>query len=177
MTCTRSRAGIGKHEIRCEICDAQTLNGRWLDDDGKIHSPAPGHRSSQSARHQSHSFCPARAGAGRSVRRARRQHQYSTRGPRRATGEIRDRRSYSHSLRALARRDAAWRLGVFVLKPHQCRPAHPAARPDHVVCGRLVADPGVGDRAPGRRLCRDAALFDLRPDRQHRCLCRLFVAD
>ena len=35
----------------------------------------------------------------------------------------------------------------------------------------------LASRAPGRRLCRDAALFDLRPDRQHVRLCRLFAAD
>ena len=57
------------------------------------------------------------------------------------------------------------------------RHADPAAPADDAARHRLVADPGAADRAAGRRLRRDAALFDLRPDRQHARLHRLLAAD
>ena len=59
----------------------------------------------------------ARAGAGRSVRRARHQPQYSARGPGGAAREIRHRRSDLVPLPALARGDAARRLGFLVRQP------------------------------------------------------------
>src|SRR6185503_14172609 len=45
------------------------------------------------------------------------------------------------------------------------------------LCDRLGATAGARDRDSGRRLCRDEALFGLRPDRQHARLYRLFAAD
>ena len=55
--------------------------------------------------------------------------------------------------------------------------ADPAAPADHAVRDRLVAAAGAPDRAAGRRLRGDAALFAVRPDRQHACLHRLLAAD
>ena len=81
------------------------------------------------------------------------------------------------ALPALARRDAARRLGLLVRQPHQRRHADPAAPAGHALRDRLVADPGAADRDAGRRLCGDAALFALRPDRQHARLHRLLAAD
>ena len=43
-------------------------------------------------------------------------------------------------------------------------------------CHRHLADIGAGDRHSGRRLCGDAALLDLRPDRQHLRVHRLLAA-
>ena len=42
---------------------------------------------------------------------------------------------------------------------------------------RRLADPGASGRAAGRRAGRDAALFAVRPDRQHAGLHRLLAAD
>ena len=49
--------------------------------------------------------------------------------------------------------------------------------PTTLVRHRLGADPGDPDRPSGRRLRGDAALLDLRPDRQHAGLHRLLAAD
>ena len=95
----------------------------------------------------------------------------------RASGQVRPRRSDLPPLPALDHRHAAGRLGLFLRQPDERRHADPAAPADDALCDRLGATAGARDRDPGRRLCRDEALFDLRPDRQHARLYRLFAAD
>ena len=105
------------------------------------------------------------------------QPERPARSRRRASGQVRPRRSDLSALPALARRDGARRLGLLLCQPDERRHADPAAAADHALRDRLGAAAGAPDCDPGRRLCRHKALFAVRPDRQHARLHRLLAAD
>ncbi len=70
------------------------------------------------------------------------------------------------------------RLGLFLHQPRRRRQADPRQRAaGDAGRDRRVAGRGAADRAAGRHLLGGAALFAVRPDRQHARLHRLLAAD
>ena len=81
------------------------------------------------------------------------------------------------ALLPLAGEHAARRLGLLLRQPHRRRHADPAAPAGDDRRHRHVAAAGAAGGAAGGRAGRRAALFVVRPHRQHAGLHRLFAAD